>query len=73
MSNLLKPSDVMDKLGGSRKTAITMMWQMNPIILSGTVRKTIRVREEDFLNFILKKQMKPTRPVSGSGRKLARR
>lgn len=79
MPKFLKPDDIMDAIGVCRVTALRMMWQMNPIIVSqGKQRQRIVVTEEDFLKFmqdraLRKKSIASDRHNAGSNKKLQRR
>lgn len=72
----LNADQVADRLGIHRKTAMALMMQMNPVAISGNVRKRYRVSEESLDRWMVKHSIgKP--PVSsiatGTRKKLQRR
>lgn len=72
----LNADDVAERLGVSRRTAMTLMYQMPHSVIGGTVRKRIRVSEGSLDAWMVKKSNKL--PVTdavqtGSKRKLKRR
>ena len=76
MTIWLSPTQVSERIGVARRTAMTMMLEMNPVYISGTVRKRIRVSEENLDKWMVAHAGKKS-PVSsigtGSIRKLPRR
>ena len=76
MTIWLSPTQVSERIGVARRTAMTMMLEMNPVYISGTVRKRIRVSEENLDKWMAAHAGKKC-PVSsigtGSIRKLPRR
>ena len=73
---LLNKNAVATRLGVKPRTAAALMLEMNPVIISGTVRKQYRVTEENLEQWIAKRTMgKPTTSSIGKGckRKLERR
>ena len=73
----LNKQQLAEKLGVHVKTAEKMMMEMNPVPISGKVRKRYRVSEENVEKWMLKHTMGTSAPVSrtgtGSTKKLARR
>lgn len=72
---LLNADQVAERLGVAKRTAMSLMMEMNPVTISGSVRKRYRVTEDNLERFIMKRmQGKPeTGTVGMSRRKLARR
>lgn len=67
---------VAERLSVPVKTAAVLMMQMNPIAISGTVRKRYRVSEESLDLWMANRSQnkrKVTRPCTGTNRKLTRR
>ena len=64
MTRYLDKFMVAERLGVQPKTAAAMMMEMNPIAISGTVRKRYRVTEENLERWIAKRML--GRPRSGS-------
>jgi len=76
MTVYLNADQVADRLGVARRTAMAMMMEMNPIAISGTVKKRYRVTEESLERWMARKTIgKPhTGSISkGSNKRLARR
>ena len=77
MTIWLSPTQVSERIGVARRTAMTMMFEMNPVYISGTVRKRIRVSEENLDRWMAAHAVGKKSPVSsigtGSIRKLPRR
>ena len=76
MTVYLDPDQVADRLGVARRTAMTLMMEMNPIAICGTTRKRYRVTEESLERWMARRTIgKPsTGSIScGSRKKLARR
>lgn len=72
----LTADDVAERLGVSRRTAMTLMYQMPHSVIGGTVRKRIRVSEGSLDAWMVKKSNKlPIEDAvwTGSKRKLKRR
>jgi len=71
----LTPDDVAARLKVSRKTAKSLMMEMNPISITGTTRKRYRVTEENLEAWMAKKQkVKSVRYFNqGSKRRLERK
>ena len=71
----LTPDDVAARLNVSRKTAKSLMMEMNPITITGKDRKRYRVTEESLEAWIAKKQkLKGLRYFNqGSKRRLERK
>ena len=71
----LTPDDVAARLNVSRKTAKSLMMEMNPITITGKDRKRYRVTEESLEAWITKKQkLKGLRYINqGSKRRLERK
>ena len=64
MTKYLDPQEVADRLGVARRTAMTLMLEMNPIAICGTVRKRYRVTEENLERWMARRMM--GRPSTGS-------
>ena len=77
MTVWLNPDQVAEKIGVARKTAVSMMLEMNPVFISGTVRKRMRVSEENLDRWMASRSMNGRSPISristGSKRRLERR
>lgn len=74
MIRYLDKNDVAERLGVKPKTAAGMMMEMNPIAISGTVRKRYRVTEESLERWMMKRMTGRQKAVStGSSKKLERR
>ena len=75
MTFYLNPDQVAERLGVKRRTAMLLMMEMNPIPISGTVRKRYRVTEDSLERFIEKRMIgRPKHSISkGSNKKLTRR
>jgi len=76
MTVWLNAEQIADRLSVSRKTALMLMQQMPHSVISGTVRKRIRVSEGSFESWMVKRSS--TVPViktvsTGSRKKLKRR
>lgn len=73
----LSPTQVSERIGVARRTAMTMMLEMNPVYISGTVRKRIRVSDENLDKWMVAHAVGKKSPVStigtGTARKLPRR
>lgn len=77
MTVWLNADQLADRLGIHRKTAMALMMEMNPVAISGNVRKRYRVSEESLERWMLKHSIGKQPPVSrigtGTERKLKRR
>ena len=76
MTRFLDKFAVAERLGVQPKTAAALMMEMNPVAISGTVRKRYRVTEENLERWVAKKTIGKPRTGSictGSRRKLERR
>ena len=75
MTRYLDPQEVADRLGVARRTAMELMMQMNPIAISGTVRRRYRVSEENLDRWMVRRQIWKTSGDIGHGssKKLTRR
>lgn len=76
MTVYLDKNDVAERLKVPVKTAAVLMMQMNPITISGTVRKRYRVTENSLEMWMASKSQdrrKVTCPTHGTRKKLARR
>ena len=77
MTVWLNPTQVAERIGVARRTAMTMMAEMNPVYISGTVRKRMRVSEESLDRWMVAHSTGKRCPISttntGSTRKLPRR
>ena len=72
----LDKNEVARRIGVKPRTAATLMMEMNPIPISGTVRIRYRVTEESFNAWMMRRMMgKPKAGTisKGSNRKLERR
>ena len=76
MTTWLNPDQVAERIGVARRTAMALMLEMNPVCISGTVRKRMRVSEESLTRWMVSRAMGKS-PVSrvgtGSRKKLTRR
>lgn len=76
MTVWLAPEQVAERIGVARRTAMSLMLEMNPVCISGTVRKRMRVSEES-LNKWMVAHATGKAPISaigtGSKKKLTRR
>lgn len=65
------------RLGVCRKTAVAMMYQMEHSVISGTVRKRIRVSEDALDAWMMRGQTGRPKPISsgiaGTKKRLPRR
>ena len=74
MIRYLDAQQVADRLGVSRRTAMSMMLEMNPIAISGKTRIRYRVTEENLDRWMAKRMIGKQKTVSFStGKRLARR
>lgn len=76
MSVWLNADGVAERIGVSRRTALSLMYQMPHVVVTGTVKKRIRVSENTLEAWMLKHstgKMDMTCPSTGSKRKLKRR
>ena len=75
MGELLDKKAVANRLKVSEKTAAALMLEMNPVVISGTIRKRYRVTEESLEAWVAKKQkLKGLRHIKqGNQRRLERR
>ena len=77
MTVWLNPDQVAERIGVARKTAVGMMHEMNPVFISGNVRKRMRVSEESLDKWMIAHSMNGKSPVSristGSKKRLGRR
>ena len=76
MTVWLNKHQLADRIGVHVKTAERMMMEMNPVAISGKVRKQYRVSEENLERWMLKHSVGGSAPVGkagGSTKKLARR
>ena len=64
MKVLLDKFAIAERLGVQPKTAASLMMEMNPVVVSGNVRKRYRVTEENLERWIAKKML--GRPSTGS-------
>lgn len=64
MTRYLDKHQVAERLGVQPKTAAAMMMEMNPIAISGTVRKRYRVTEESLERWMARRTI--GKPRSGS-------
>lgn len=72
----LDKNAVAKRIGVKPRTAATLMMEMNPINISGTVRKRYRVTEENLNSWMMRRMIgKPKAGTisKGSNRKLERR
>ena len=74
MTVWLTPDDVAERIGVARRTAMEMMWDMPHSIISGTVRKRIRVSEDALDAWMAKRSTGTVVTASkGTKKKLQRR
>ena len=76
MIRYLNPQEVADRLGVARRTAMSLMMEMNPIPVCGKTRMRYRVTEESLDRWMAKRTIgKPTTGSIGAGskKKLTRR
>ena len=74
MIRYLDAQQVADRLGVSRRTAMSMMLEMNPIAISGKTRIRYRVTEENLDRWMAKRMIGKQKTVSFStGKRLVRR
>lgn len=76
MTRYLDPQQVADRIGVTRRTALSLMMEMNPIPVSGTVRRRYRVTEENLDRWMEKRMIGKTRTGNigcGSKKRLERR
>lgn len=74
MTVWLNPDQVAERIGVARRTAMAMMLEMQPVFISGKVRRRIRVSEESLEQWMVAHcQGRKPRTTSLSTRKLARR
>ncbi|MBP5442270.1 MAG: hypothetical protein J6Y60_03435 [Treponema sp.] len=64
MKTLLDKRAVAERLGVQPKTAAMLMMEMNPVVISGNVRKRYRVTEENLDRWVAKRTT--GRPKTGS-------
>lgn len=57
MSKLLDKFAVAERIGVQPKTAAALMMEMNPVAISGNVRKRYRVTEENLERWVAKKMI----------------
>ena len=77
MTVWLNADQIADRLKIHRKTAMALMLEMNPVAISGTVRKRYRVSETSFEEWMVKHSIgckaKVNRTGTGTTKKLQRR
>lgn len=76
MTVWLDPDGVAERLNVSRRTALTLMYQMPHSVIGGTVRKRIRVSETSLETWMMKQSNiipKADSIKTGSKRRLDRR
>ena len=66
MTVYLDKHQVAERLGVKPKTAAAMMMEMNPIPISGSVRKRYRVTEENLDRWMMKRMIGKPLPITGS-------
>ena len=70
MIRYLDPQEVADRIGVTRRTAMSLMMEMNPIVVCGTVRRRYRVTEENLDRWMAKRMIgKPKTGSIGNGSK----
>lgn len=70
MIRYLDPQQVAERLGVARRTAMSLMMEMNPIAITGKTRMRYRVTEESLDRWMAKKTIgKPTVTISTGSRK----
>ena len=55
MTRYLDPQEVADRLGVTRRTAMCLMMEMNPIHICGNVRRRYRVTEANLEQWMAKR------------------
>ena len=76
MTVYLDQNQVAERIGVKPRTALALMMEMNPIPISGNVRKRYRVTEENFDRWMARRMLgKPKTGTicTGSKKKLERR
>ena len=74
MIRYLDAQQVADRLGVSRRTAMSMMLEMNPIAISGRARIRYRVTEENLDRWMAKRMIGKQKTISfRTEKRLARR
>ena len=74
MTVYLDPQQVAERLCVTRRTAMSLMMEMNPTPICGKVRMRYRVSEENLNRWMAKKAVgKPISVIKGSNKKLGRR
>ena len=74
MIRYLDAQQVADRLGVSRRTAMSMMLEMNPIAISGKTRIRYRVTEENLDRWMAKRMIGKQKTISfRTEKRLARR
>ena len=76
MIRYLNKDQVAERIGVKPRTAATMMLEMNPIVISGKVRKQYRVTEENLERWMAKRTIGRSSTGSignGSKKRLERR
>ena len=74
MTRYLDPQEVADRIGVTRRTAMSLMLEMNPIVVCGKTRRRYRVTEESLERWMLKRMIGKTGSISvGGKKKLTRR
>lgn len=76
MTVWLNPDQVAERIGVARKTAVGMMHEMNPVFITGKVRRRMRVSEENLERWMIAHGNGKTvtsRMSTGSKRRLERR
>jgi len=76
MTVWLTADQVAERIGVARRTALSMMQQMNPVTISGNTRRRIRVSEESLEQWMIAHSTNKRPPVSratGTTRRIARR
>ena len=72
----LNADQIAERLGIHRKTAMALMMEMNPVAISGNVRKRYRVSEDSFNHWMLKRSNGKaiiSTAKTGTAKKLQRR
>lgn len=75
MTRYLDPQQVADRIGVTRRTAMSLMLEMNPTPISGKIRMRYRVSEENLDRWMAKRTIGRTKATIGCGgkRRLERR
>ena len=77
MTVWLNADQVGERIGVGKRTAMTLMLEMNPVCIGGTVKRRMRVSEESLDRWMIAHSIGKKAPISrigaGTNRKLTRR